>query len=671
MTTASPFRPVSFEDWSSAVEAELEGRPTSSLHTKLLEGVTVRPLEVSRPTGPAATVERGAIGVVVAPRHAHPDPEAVRRALQDDVLGGATGLFMQFGRACRFGLDGDHPAALEHLVEGGTAIGQARDLTNAVELGASRLEVLAFDAGANAVPLLALVEATLAGLGVDRARQVVHAGFDPIGALLRDGAVPADIDVLWREAATTLRAIDPQTHPTKLIVADGTIVHAAGAHAALELAVLWASGLEAFDRLTQEGIAPERAASEIVFRTAIGRDVFVELAKLRALRLGWQKILRAAGLAEAPPATIHACVSSRILARRDPWVNMLRGTGALWSALLGGAELVTPAAWDEAIGEPDSTTRRIARNQALVLLEESHLGAPLDPAAGSFAIEQLTRDLGEAAWSLLQEIEAEGGILAAVESGTLQARVRAAADARLEAVAKRKEPIVGVGEFPNLDEQPVVRRDVRDRKSATSLADIAATSRRMRASAPPPAFAKGDGFTELRALAGRNATVSELGRALARRGEGPSVERLRAMRDAAPFERLRDRVERLARGRGKAPTVTLVTFGASKEYRTRTAYTSNAFAAAGFRTVTRAFEEISGPLAGAACLCTSDALLTSDGVRLAKELRRLEASPLVVAGKVPAVEHELAQAGVTQTLFAGGDLVALLEALVTAEEARP
>jgi methylmalonyl-CoA mutase len=671
MTTASPFRPVTFDDWTSAVEAELEGRPARSLDSKLLEGVSVRPLEVAAPVGPLPTAARSTAGVVVASRHAHPDPEAVRRALQDDVLGGATGVFLQFGRACRFGLDGDHPAALEHLVEGGTAIGQARDLATALELGASRLEVLAFDAGANAIPLLALVEATLANLGVDRARQVVHAGFDPIGALLRDGAVPADIDVLWREAASTLTAVDQATHPTKLVVADGTVVHAAGAHAALELAVLWASGLEAFDRLTQEGLAPETAASTIVFRTSVGRDVFVELAKLRALRLGWQKILGAAGLTAAPAATVHACVSSRMLARRDPWVNMLRGTGALWSALLGGAELVTPAAWDEAIGEPDSTTRRIARNQALVLLEESHLGAPVDPAAGSFALEQLTHDLGNAAWAILQELEAEGGILAAVEQGTLQARVRAAADARLEAIAKRKEPIVGVGEFPNLDEQTVVRRDVRDRKSATSLADIAATSRRMRASAPPPAFGKSEGFAALRALAVRNATVSELGRALARRGEGPSVERLRAMRDAAPFERLRERTERLTRGRGKHPTVTLVTFGTPKDYRTRTAYASTAFAAAGFRTATRSFDDLGDVLAGAACLCTSDALLTSDGVRVAKDLRRREALPLVVAGKVHAIEHELAQAGVTQTLFAGGDLVALLEAIVTAEEARP
>lgn len=671
MTTSSSFRPVSFEDWSAAVEAELEGRPASSLHTKLLEGVSVRPLEVSAPPGDAPRAERSGPAVVVAPRHAHPDPEAVRRAVQDDALGGATGLFLQFGRACRFGLDGDHPAALEHLVEGGTAVGQARDLAAALELGAGRLEVLAFDAGANAVPLLALVEAALASLGTDRARQVVHAGFDPVGALLRDGAVPADLDVLWREAARTLAAIDPATHPTKLVVADGTVVHAAGAHAALELAVLWASGLEAFDRLTQEGIAPEVAAGTIVFRTAVGRDVFVELAKLRALRLGWQKILHAAGLTSAPATTVHACVSSRMLARRDPWVNMLRGTGSLWSALLGGADVVTPAAWDEAIGEPDATTRRIARNQALVLLEESHLGGPVDPAAGSYALETLTRELGEAAWALLQEIESEGGILAAIEQGSLQARVRASAEARLDAVAKRREPIVGVGEFPNLEEREVVRHNVRDRKSATSLADIAASSRRMRASAPPPAFGKSEGFAELRALAGRNATVSELGRALARRGEGPSVERLRSMRDAAPFERLRDRIDRLTRGRGKAPTVTLVTVGSPKDYRTRTSYASNAFAAAGFRTVTKALEELAVPLAGAACLCTSDALLTSDGVRAAKELRRLEALPLVVAGKLPAIEHELAQAGVTQTLFAGGDLVTLLEALVVAEEARP
>jgi methylmalonyl-CoA mutase len=660
---------MTFEAWTTAVEAELEGRPVSSLDTKLESGVRVRPLEVAAPESIARAERSG--GVIVAPRHGHPEPESVRRAVQDDVLGGATGLFLQYSRACRFGLDADHPAALEHVVEGGTAAGTLRDLAAALELGAGKLELLAFDAGANAIPLLAVAEATLANLGTPRAKQLVHAGFDPIGALLRDGAVPADWEELWREAATAHASIDQAARPTKLVVADGSIVHAAGADAALELAVLWASAIEAFDRLTENGIAPAEAASTIVFRTAVGRDVFVELAKLRALRLGWAKILGAGGLAEAPAATVHACVSSRILARRDPWVNMLRGTGALWSALLGGADVVTPAAWDEAIGEPDAPTRRIARNEALVLLEESHLAAPSDAAFGSYAIEQLTRDLGEAAWSILRAFEAEGGIRAAVENGTVQAKVRAAADARHEAIAKRREPIVGVSEYPNLDEQAVVRRDVRDRKSATSLADIAASSRRMRASAPPPAFGKSSSFPELVALASRGATVAELGRALTRRGEGPAVERIRPLRDAAPFERLRDRVERLTRGRGKAPTITLVTVGPAKEHRVRAGYAASAFAAAGFRTVIREAERLEGALEGSVCLCTSDALLNADGARVARQLREAGALPLVVAGKVPALEESLAEAGVTLTLFAGCDLVALLETLVVAEETRP
>ena len=211
MTNAHSFQPVSLETWTSAVESELKGRPASSLDTTLAGGLVVRPLEVATPAWSSHTAERSFAHVVVAPRHAHPEPESVRRGVQDDALGGATGLFLQFGRACRFGLDGDHPAALEHLVEGGTAIGSARDLGTALELGASRIELLAFDAGANAIPLLALTEATLANLGVDRAKLLVHAGFDPVGALLRDGAVPADLDAAacadeaaWRESVAPL-----------------------------------------------------------------------------------------------------------------------------------------------------------------------------------------------------------------------------------------------------------------------------------------------------------------------------------------------------------------------------------------------------------------------------------------------------------------------------------
>jgi len=134
MTTTS-FPPVTLEAWTTAVEAELEGKPASALDTKLEGGVRVRPLEVTAPAAAARAERSGA--VVVAPRHGHPDPESVRRAVQDDVLGGATGLFLQYSRACRFGLDADHPAALEHVVEGGTAAGTLRDLASALELGAA------------------------------------------------------------------------------------------------------------------------------------------------------------------------------------------------------------------------------------------------------------------------------------------------------------------------------------------------------------------------------------------------------------------------------------------------------------------------------------------------------------------------------------------------------
>ena len=668
---SASFPSVSYDAWSAAVEAELKGRHASSLDAQLLEGVRVKPLEMACPNGFASGAERAAISVVVAPRHGHPEPERVRAAVQDDALGGATGLFFQFGRACRFGLDGDHPAALEHLVEGGTAIGQTRDLATAIELGASRLRLFSFDGGANAVPLLALTEATLASLGVDRAQLMVHAGFDPVGALLRDGAVPADLDVLWREAVSTLSAIDGRATPVKLVAADGTCAVAAGADAALELAVLWASGIESMDRMTALGVASEVAAETLVFRTGIGKDLFVELAKIRVLRMGWRKILHAFCINIAPAATVHACVSGRMLARRDPWVNMLRGTGSLWSAIVGGADVVTPAAWDEALGEPDRLARRIARNQAFVLIEEAHLAAPLDAARGSYAIENLCKDLGERAWAILQSIETEGGIVAAIEAGTLQARLRAAADARMKAIATRREPVLGVGEFPNLDEAPVVRRDVRDRKSATSLADIAATSRRMRASAPPPAFGRVAPFSELLDLAARGATVSEIGRALSRRGEGPTVERARPMRDAAAFERLRDRIDRLTRGRGKCPSVTLVLLGSPDEYKVRASYASNAFAAAGFRVTEAVFDGLREQVIGIACVCTSDAVLETDGPSAARALRARGASPLVVAGRVPALESALADAGILHTLFAGCDLVSLLENLVAAEESRP
>src|SRR5262249_23123456 len=156
---------------------------------------------------------------------------------------------------------------------------------------------------------------------------------------------------------------------------------------------------------------------------------FLTVAKFRALRLLWARVEEACGLAPKP-VFVAAETAWRMLTRHDPYVNMLRATIATFSAGLGGANAITLPPHTLALALPDAFARRVARNTQLILLEESNLAKVSDPAAGSGGLEALTRQLCAAAWSLFQEIEKAGGILAALQQGLIQDKVKATRRAR-------------------------------------------------------------------------------------------------------------------------------------------------------------------------------------------------------------------------------------------------
>lgn len=223
-----------------------------------------------------------------------------------------------------------------------------------------------------------------------------------------------------------------------------------GADAADELAYALACGAAAFTSLLDAGLTPQVATHHVAVQLSVGRDTFAELSKLRALRICWSKLVAVAG---APNARliIHAVSSRRTLTQRDPWVNMLRTTTQVFSAVLGGADIVTPASFDELLATRSALGARVARNTGLVLRHESALGAVVDPAAGSYYLDSFTDQLARETWKRFQAIEAQGGIKVALPA--LQQRIELAWKQRLEAIAKRKTPILGVSEFANLDEK--------------------------------------------------------------------------------------------------------------------------------------------------------------------------------------------------------------------------
>jgi methylmalonyl-CoA mutase len=262
-----------------------------------------------------------------------------------------------------------------------------------------------------------------------------------------------------------------------------------------------------------------------------------------------------------------------MMTRRDPWVNMLRTTIATLAAGAGGADSVTVLPFDHALGLPDAFARRIARNTSTILIEESQLARVIDPAGGSWYVERLTDELAHAGWEFFRRIERLGGQAAALRSGHLAQDLADTWQARRTKLAKRREPVTGVSEFPYLAEKPVVRE-----------------------SAPEP----------------------------------PSGGLPRVRRDEE-FEALRARSDAHLAATGSRPRVFLAAIGPAAAHTARLTFASNLFQAGGIEPVADGAFEDSG--ATEAVLCSSDALYEEQAETTARTLKAAGARHVFLAGR--------------------------------------
>ncbi|MCV7384518.1 methylmalonyl-CoA mutase small subunit [Mycolicibacter longobardus] len=402
--------------------------------------------------------------------------------------------------------------------------------------------------------MLALVD----GLDPDsRANLSVDLGADPLTAPLARRAAPSIDEVI----AVASRAAGRQG--VRAIAVNGPALHNLGAGATGELAAGLAAAVAYLRLLTEAGLSVADAARQISFRLAADDDQFITIAKVRAARQLWARVTEVAGAPESGAAVVHAETSLAMMTQRDPWVNMLRTTLAAFGAGVGGADTVLVWPFDTVIpgGQPGTSAtfaRRIARNTQLLLLEESHLGRVLDPAGGSWFVEDLTERLAEQAWRQFQELEALGGFEAA--RGRIGERIAEVAAARAEDIAHRRTAITGVNEYPNLDEPPL-------------------------------------------AVSSPSAQPHD------------SAEQAGLRRYAAQFEALRDRSDAHLARTGARPRVLLLPVGPMAEHNIRTTFAANLLASGGIEVinpgavdadaVAAAVQQAGSP--AVAVLCGSDA----------------------------------------------------------------
>ncbi|OBB97255.1 methylmalonyl-CoA mutase small subunit [Mycobacterium sp. 852002-30065_SCH5024008] len=338
--------------------------------------------------------------------------------------------------------------------ESGVTVDQLADALQGVHLSMAPVIV---DAGADYSAAADVMLALAAGVEPDQ-REIlsIDLGGDPFTAALSDRPVPA-VDEVVAVAKHSARE-----RGVRAITVDGPAFHNLGANATWELAGTVAAGVAYLRTLTESGMSVGEALRQISFRLAADDDQFVTLAKMRAVRHLWARVAEVVGDPDGGAVTVHAETSLPMMTQRDPWVNMLRCTLAAFGAGVGGADTVLVLPFDVAIpggfpGTARSFARRIARNTQLLLLEESHVGRVLDPAGGSWFVEDLTARLAEQAWEHFQAIEARGGFVEAREYVADQ--IAEVAARRADDIAHRRTAITGVNEFPNLTEPALPHDD--------------------------------------------------------------------------------------------------------------------------------------------------------------------------------------------------------------------
>lgn len=428
---ASLFPAASREAWRSLAERTLKGAPVETLARRTLEGLVIQPL-YERPAQCAA-VDPPAPGWEVRARVSAQDPAAANAAALGELAQGADSLLVCLGDRNRQGEAAATPEAFARLMEG-------------VVLDAAPV---ALDAGFRGV--WAAEQLAGAAKGAPTARLAFH--LDPLGAFSEAGASPEAIATMVADAARAAVGQAERYPLATFFLASGQPLHEAGGGEAAELAAAVGSAIAYAKAMEEAGLARAEGLGRIVIGLASDADVFLTIAKLRAARLLWGRVAAACGA--MAPARIEARSSARMLTRADPWTNMIRLTAAAFGAAAGGADAIVLGAFTDALGPPSAFARRQSRNAQLVLREEAGLGRVADPAAGSGCVEALTDSLARAAWTRLQEIEAAGGMVEALEAGLL-AQMAAGGRAELaERISKGDLRILGVTDHPPVEERPV------------------------------------------------------------------------------------------------------------------------------------------------------------------------------------------------------------------------
>ena len=653
-----------YEDWCKAATKLLKRAPfEKKLFTKTYEEITLRPIYMQHDMeglshmdswpGSAPYVRgRQASGYKldswkVAQELPYNTLEEFNRALKADLICGQTAVNIILDKASQQGLNPDRTQT-DIVSHNGVSIATIKDLTimlDGVDFESTPLFVWAGVAG---LPFAALLAALFQMRQQSPSNLCGCVGIDPLGMLASEGTLPCSLNTVYPMMTTLTKWAKTHAPQLKTLLVQGTPYHESGGSAVQELAFTLATGVEYLREMQERGLAIDEVAPRIQFVFSIGSNYFMEIAKLRAARLVWAKVVKAFGGNDVSQnMTIHGRTALWNKTLYDSYVNMLRATTEAFAGIIGGCDSLHVGSFDEVAGAPDDFLRRIARNTHLILKEEAHLHEVIDPAGGAWCVEALTDEIARHAWTLFQEVENIGGMAKALEDGFPQKEIGQTALQRKTNLAIRKDVLVGTNMYPNLHEKPLelgestyssLGLDTRQVSKHPGDKDILSVLPKID-KVPANQF-----MESLIHAALHEATLSELMQACLGKDEAVStIEPVHIHREAEMFEKLRAATDAYTTKTGTRPRVFLANMGPLIQHKARADFSSGFFAIGGFEmiandgfhTVEDATSAASGSQAPVVVICSTDETYLDIVPPLTQQIKTVNPDIIVVLAGYP------------------------------------
>lgn len=691
------FPKPTYEEWREAAEAALKGGSFEKrLITATHEGLDLQPMYRAEDTTGSAHIGtmpgfapyvRGTkpLGYKheawgVSQEIVNPTPETFNQALVGDLERGQTVVNMVLDVATLMGEDAD--VAEAGLVgKGGLSVSSLDDIGKALHGVDLQQTPVFIQTGASAIPIVSMVLALLDKQSRPKERLKGCIGSDPLGELARTGRLPRGMSGAYDDMAQLTAWAGANAPDLQTVLVRGHPYHDGGGNAVQELAFAMATSVEYLRELQARGISINQAAPRFMFAFSLGSNFFMEIAKLRAARMLWAKVVAAFGGGEdAQKMRIHARTSGWNKTLYDSNVNMLRTTTEAFSGVLGGCDSMHIGPVDEVARVPNDFTRRVARNTHTVLREEAGMTRAVDPAGGSWYVESLTDSMARRSWELFREVEKQGGMAKALQTGFPQEQVAGVAAQRAKAYAQRRDVFVGTNMYPNTSDEPledsaIDHSALQQTRAAELKAYRAAIDPEWRRSAleklaAAPAESQID--TAVHAVLG-GATLGDLCEALAT-GEqmDPLIEPVTIQRGAEAFEGLRRRSEAFAKSTGALPKVFLANMGPIPQHKARADFCRGflevgAFEVIGndgFKTTEQAVDAAVNSGAPVIVICSTDKTYPELVPPLAKGIKEGKADAMVLVAGYPSEHIEaFKQAGVDDFIHIRANCYELLNKL--------